>query len=280
MLAILAALQIGAIAPPISIEGSPIDASKGSWVAIAAGITPEAAKNLAELQIADKPLKAFVLGPEDNETRRALGLDGGKKLLLLNPNLRAVRFWESEPSGGFSGALRSWLEGRSLEPGDVAVDPRPFLTESGAIPATEATKGLVIVFLQSDGAVDALYVERLKAAGEAAKKAGIGILGLFPAHDETVESVSAWAEALGFPCAVDPGSAFADAYRATRTPEVFLLDSASKVAYTGSVDSSTWDIDELRPYLLDAIAAMAEGKPIRPAKTFPFGTAIARTPDR
>ena len=68
MLAILAALQIGAIAPPGSLGGSPIDASQGSWIAIAAGVTPEAAKNLAELQIADKALKAFVLGPEDSET--------------------------------------------------------------------------------------------------------------------------------------------------------------------------------------------------------------------
>lgn len=281
MLSLILALQIGSLAPPVTFASPDgpvqIDSLRGSWILIGSGLSPEASTSLHELKIDGARIHFEHLGAGDASLRDALGLAGGKRVLLFNPNLRLVKAWDSEPEPGFAQALRNWFERRGIEPGETAVDPRPFLVESGAITQLNAPKGLVILFLQSDGAVDQLYRDRLKAAGAAAKAAGLGVLGLFPAFDEEIEAVAAWSEELDFQCAVDPGSVFADAYRATRTPEVFVLNSSGKVVYTGSVDSNTWEDDGMKTYLLNAIAAVSEGRAVRPSRTFPFGTTIRRT---
>lgn len=284
MLIVLAALQIGSLAPPISfvVESKPvpIDSYKGNWIAVVGGVSEDVAKNLRILETEDKLVSVVVIGEQDREAREQLGFGTAPRLVLFNPNLRLVKIWDSELQGGFAASLKSWLTGRSLEPGETALDPRSFLIESGALDSSFARradeKGLLILFLRSDGPVDALYTDRLKAIGDACKQAKIAVLGLFPAEDDTVEAVHSRAEQLGFPCVIDPGGAFADVCRATSTPEAFLLDAKSRIAYTGAIDSNTWESPDLRPYLLDAIVALAAGKPIRLSKTFPFGTAIRK----
>lgn len=284
MVAVLIALQIGSLAPPVSFvvesKPTPIDTYKGIWLAVAAGLSPDAQRNLRNVEAEDNTIKVVFLEEQDRKAKEQLQLDPGPRMILFNQNLRLVKRWDVEPQGGFAASLRTWLEKRSLEPGETAPDPRRFLIESGALDTKFQKQkeeiGLLVLFLQTDGPVDILYSDRLKTIGETSKTSKIAVVGLFPAVHETLETVQSLERVLGFPCVIDPGAAFADAFRATCTPEAFLIDANGRVVYTGAIDSNTWESPDTRPYLIDAIAALASGKPIRPNKTFPFGTAFKK----
>ncbi|MBA3727258.1 MAG: redoxin family protein [Armatimonadetes bacterium] len=124
-------------------------------------------------------------------------------------------------------------------------------------------------------------MERIKLCAASAREANLGVLALFSNYDETAAAVSSFAAVaeLAFDIALDPGNAFADAYRATRTPEAFLMDADGKVAYTGAVDSSTWPAAENLPFLMRAIAAVSKGELPKIERSLPFGTVIRRSAD-
>jgi len=63
-----------------------------------------------------------------------------------------------------------------------------------------------------------------------------------------------------FPYAQDASQEVANAYGASRTPEVFLLDGERRVAYHGAIDDSS-EPDGVRVrYLRDALEAVLEGQ--------------------
>jgi hypothetical protein len=135
-------------------------------------------------------------------------------------------------------------------------------------------KGLLVLFLSSAGPVDAVYRERIDAIAAKCATSQVDVLGLFSGKTETASSIAMMR--LPFPCAVDEGNAFADAYRATCTPEVFLLDEERHVVYTGAIDSSTWGGEAAVSYLSLAINALVLAKLPNVQQTMPFGTFIAR----
>ena len=65
--------------------------------------------------------------------------------------------------------------------------------------------------------------------------------------------------------------------RATRTPEIFVLDPAGKVLYHGRIDE-TYDSPEKvkSPDLRNALEAILAGKPVPAARTKAFGCTIKR----
>ena len=218
---------------------------------------------------------------------------------LVNDKGRITKIWGV---GGpkLAGFVAGWRSGRSLGIGATPPDPRPHVAALPklapptspfellahtlrlrfAVPGLSSkTGGLLVLFLSTSGAADGLYLERISECAKEAAKAGIGVLGLFPDYDETAAGVSAFGSAAGisFDIALDPGNAFADAYRATRTPEAFLLDPEGRVSYTGAVDSSTWPDPSNRKFLMEAIKAMGSGLGPAIAKTLPFGTIIRRS---
>jgi len=220
--------------------------------------------------------------------------DGGgirRKAFLVNPRGYIVKIWEGIGKE-FAQVFAEWISGTSLSTGSEAFDPRPFLLRSlwedlnladlgidFFWKKPQGEMGLLILFLSSTGSVDELYAERIKRIGELCRNKKVGMIGCFPNYDETPETVYSYAKSAGFefPCAVDVGGCIADVYRATRTPEVFLLDSDGKVFYSGSIDSSTRVEARPIPYLERAIEALVSGKKPKPDKTIPFGTIIKRT---
>ena len=78
----------------------------------------------------------------------------------------------------------------------------------------------------------------------------------------------------------DVNNLIADQFDATRTPEVFLLDSQLNVLYHGRIDDqyfpgvtkSAPDREDLKIAITEALA----GKPIAVAKTMPTGCLIGR----
>jgi hypothetical protein len=192
-----------------------------------------------------------------------------------------------------------WLKGNSLPVGYVAPDPRKTVTPVPALAvpkwwtdvvgmgmrfalqkkerAGQNEKGLLVIFSSTYGPVDHLYAERIKQAAALCKASGISVMALFPGKDETNASVAQFAtrHSFDFPCAVDAGNAYADAVRAARTPEVFLLDEQLRVSYTGAIDDNTFGGEAAKPYLVNAIKELADGD-VTTKPTRVFGTAIDR----
>lgn len=79
------------------------------------------------------------------------------------------------------------------------------------------------------------------------------------------------------PYLMDDNSVLADAFGATRTPEVFLFDKNGKLVYHGSIDDSAKDPAAVtKHYLADAMQALADGKEIATKTSVSTGCSIKR----
>lgn len=227
------------------------------------------------------PGQAALAGPRKLEVDGLAFIEspGSPHYWLVNDKGYVVRGF---PRDANSQAIKEWREGKSLQVGYTAPDPRATVTPVPMLgPVTNwldvvamgmrfamqpkaarvsGEKGLLVLFLSSYGPADHLYVQRLNIVYEAASKVGVSILGLFPGKGETKASVARFTvlHKLGFSCALDAGNAYADAFRASRTPEAFLLDAQMKVVYGGAIDDSTYGGETARNYLLNAIRDFAE----------------------
>ena len=75
---------------------------------------------------------------------------------------------------------------------------------------------------------------------------------------------------------VDNNSKMADAFGATRTPEIFLFNNQSKLAYHGAIDDNANSADAAISYMKPAIDNLVGGKKIDPEKTKSVGCTIKR----
>jgi cytochrome oxidase Cu insertion factor (SCO1/SenC/PrrC family) len=79
------------------------------------------------------------------------------------------------------------------------------------------------------------------------------------------------------PYVVDEGSRMADAFGATRTPEVFLFNAKGKLVYKGALEDNPAEPEKsTHGYLIEAMRALVEGKTITPAETKSIGCSIKR----
>ncbi|HRO70696.1 MAG TPA: redoxin family protein [Chitinophagaceae bacterium] len=80
-----------------------------------------------------------------------------------------------------------------------------------------------------------------------------------------------------FSYVLDENSAMADAFGATRTPEIFLFDKTGKLVYHGAIDDNANGPDEVtRKHAKIAIEEMVGGKDVSTAKTRFVGCSIKR----
>lgn len=80
---------------------------------------------------------------------------------------------------------------------------------------------------------------------------------------------------LAFPYVVDQGSKVAKAFGAERTPEAFLFDAQGALVYHGTIDDNAEDAAKVtKPYLADALAAVAAGQPVDTKETKALGCTI------
>ena len=79
------------------------------------------------------------------------------------------------------------------------------------------------------------------------------------------------------PYVMDKNSALANAFGATRTPEVFLFDASGKLVYSGAMEDNPSDpANSKSMYLADAINKLNTGTAIAPATTKSIGCSIKR----
>ena len=82
---------------------------------------------------------------------------------------------------------------------------------------------------------------------------------------------------FGGPYVVDENSKVANAFGATRTPEVFLFNGKGKLVYTGAMEDNPSDPESSKEmYLANAMQNMKDGKAINPATTKSIGCSIKR----
>jgi len=80
-----------------------------------------------------------------------------------------------------------------------------------------------------------------------------------------------------FPYAVDAKHKLADAFGATKTPDIFLFNNKGKLVYKGAIDDNMKEPEKVtEPFLIHAIINLVAGKEISPATTKAIGCSIKR----
>lgn len=127
--------------------------------------------------------------------------------------------------------------------------------------------------------------QRTKESMEYAKSHDVGmvIINSNEAQRDDADSYNAmvsYAKKQGYsvPYVVDDKSKLADAFGASRTPEVFLFDGSGKLVYKGAMEDNPSNPSESKEmYLKMAIDRMLAGQPVDPSTTKSIGCTIKRT---
>ncbi len=85
-------------------------------------------------------------------------------------------------------------------------------------------------------------------------------------------------QGYNFKYVVDDKSVMADAFGATRTPEIFLFSKDNKLVYHGAIDDNAQSPDAVtRKHAIMAIQEMMQGKDVSVKETRSVGCSIKRT---
>lgn len=145
-------------------------------------------------------------------------------------------------------------------------------------------RGVVVAFLGTECPLAAQYAVRLQQIHDQYAERGIQVIGIDANAQDSAEELAAFAQrqCVNFPLLKDAEAQVADRFRATRTPEVFLLDAERKVVYQGRIDDQFGigykKNSPTSTELVDAIESLLAGKPIAVAKTEAAGCLIGRIP--
>jgi peroxiredoxin len=140
-------------------------------------------------------------------------------------------------------------------------------------------KAVAVVFIATKCPVSNAYNTRMAALGREYAAKGIPLVGINSNKSEPASEVKEHAEKHGFTFSVlkDEGNKVADAYGASHTPEVFVLDAKGNLVYHGRIDESQDDARNVKsPDLRNALDAVLAGKPVPTAQTKAFGCSIKR----
>jgi len=145
--------------------------------------------------------------------------------------------------------------------------------------------GLLVMFSCNTCPVVKKYQKRTLESAKLAAGKDIGVILLNPneatrASGDSYDDMKAYAKEQGydFNYVVDQNSAMADAFGATRTPEVFLFDRNNKLVYHGAIDANqdAPDDKENRKHLGIAIEELTTNKTIETTITRSVGCSIKR----
>jgi peroxiredoxin len=140
-------------------------------------------------------------------------------------------------------------------------------------------KAVAVVFVATKCPVSNAYNTRMAALGKEYAAKGIPLVGINSNKTEPAAEVKEHAEKHGFtfPVLKDEGNRIADAYGATKTPEVFVIDPKGNLIYHGRIDENQDEPANVKsPDLRNALEAILGGKPVPAAETKAFGCTIKR----
>lgn len=143
-------------------------------------------------------------------------------------------------------------------------------------------KGTLVIFTCNHCPYVKAWESRTVKIANEAKQMGFGVIAL-NANDpskyegDSFEGMVKRAKATGmrYPYVVDEGSKLAQAFGASRTPEVFLFDAEGELVYHGTIDDDYKDASAVDShYLRDAVKAVSEGKDVPEETTKALGCSI------
>jgi thioredoxin-related protein len=151
----------------------------------------------------------------------------------------------------------------------------------------EATtkNGLIVMFSCNTCPYVIKSQERTKEMMKFAKDKGVGMVIINSndakrGDDDSFDAMKKYAKEQGYTASyvLDGKSMVADAFGASRTPEVFLFDKTGKLVYKGAMeDNPSTPSESKEMYLRDAVNNMMAGKPINPGSTKSVGCSIKRS---
>ncbi len=164
----------------------------------------------------------------------------------------------------------------ALDIGGVAPDVRVRTLDGKEVSLVDAEKShraVVVLFLSTICPYSNYYNDLIRDISAEFGKKDVLFLGINSGRLETAGEAQAHAREHGhtFPIAKDPQGRVAELLGARRTPEVFVLDHDGRLRYHGRVASKISS-----PDLKNALDALLQGRPIKPAETKAFGCAIPR----
>ncbi len=146
----------------------------------------------------------------------------------------------------------------------------------------KGSKGTLVIFTCNACPWVKKWEDRMAKIGNDAAKRGLGVIAINsndPAKNAEdgydVMKTRAKARGMKFAYAVDATSDLARAFGASRTPEAFLFDGDGKLVYHGTIDDNADDAAKVtKPYLKEAVLAVAAGKSVATAQTKALGCSI------
>lgn len=138
--------------------------------------------------------------------------------------------------------------------------------------------GAVLIFIATKCPVSNNYNERMEKLAQDYKARGISVIGINSNVTEPAAEVKSHAgeRHLTFTILKDDSNKIADRLGATRTPEVYVLDSSLKLVYHGRIDNSQKVEGITSNDLRDALEELLAGKPITKTGGAAFGCTIKR----
>ena len=131
-------------------------------------------------------------------------------------------------------------------------------------------KGILVIFTCNHCPYAKAVWPRTIVLAQEAKERGITTVAINPnihpdypedAPEVMKEKIKEWG--IPFPYLIDESQEVARTYKAQCTPDIYLFDGAGRLAYHGRIDDNWQDPSKVtREELRDAIAAVADGKPV------------------
>ena len=144
-------------------------------------------------------------------------------------------------------------------------------------------KAVVVVFTGSECPVNNFYMQRLAELAKSYKDKGVQFLAINSNSQDSMDAIAKHAKQYGlaFPVLKDADQKAADAFKAERTPEAFVVDRLGKICYRGRIDDQ-FGVGFQRPKptradLATAIDEVLAGKAVSVPRTQAAGCLIART---
>ena len=156
--------------------------------------------------------------------------------------------------------------------------------ETLTLAGVKGENGLLVIFSCNTCPYVLAWENRYNGLAAEAEKLGIGIV-LVNANegqrssDDSMEAMRSHAASRGYtmPYVVDENHRLADAFGATRTPDVFLFDADLTLVYRGAIDDNARDAAAVeKDYLKEAMRAMRADESISPNVTRSIGCTIKR----
>jgi hypothetical protein len=175
-----------------------------------------------------------------------------------------------------------------LAPGSALPHPELEMMDAGggkkySFKSSMKENGLLVMFSCNTCPYVLAWEDRFDdiAAACAANKVGFIVLNPNEGTRGSDDSPAAMVEharkaAYDFPYVIDKNHKMADAFGATRTPELFLFGADGKLTYTGAIDDNRNASGVTKKFIFDAISNMVSGKAIDPASTKSIGCTIKR----